>query len=253
MPLKIKIIPCLSDNYSYVCSDESKNAFVIDPSEFSPINNYLKKNELNLEYILNTHHHFDHVGGNIELKETYKAQVVGNIKDKNRIPEIDVCLKEEDVWKFHNYEAIIIDTPGHTIGHIAFYFKSEKVLFTGDTLFSLGCGRLFEGTAEMMWNSINKLRSLPDDTMIYCGHEYTESNAKFLNSIYNNELIVEKMNQLKEIRKSNIPSVPTTLSEEKKLNIFLQADNQEIKKILNMPTSSSKEVFKKLRSLKDNF
>ena len=253
MSLKIEIIPCLSDNYSYICSDENKNAFVVDPSEFDPISEHLTKNELNLEYILNTHHHFDHVGGNNQLKKIYGAQIVGNIKDKDRIPEIDICLKEKEMWTFRGHESKIIDTPGHTIGHIAFHFKSENALFTGDTLFSLGCGRLFEGTPEMMWNSICKLKLLPDETKIYCGHEYTESNAEFLNSIYVNDLIIEKIKQLKQLRKDNIPSIPTILSEEKKLNIFLQADNQEIKNILNMSTSSDEAVFTKLRSLKDNF
>jgi hydroxyacylglutathione hydrolase len=157
------------------------------------------------------------------------------------------------MWTFRGHESKIIDTPGHTIGHIAFHFKSENALFTGDTLFSLGCGRLFEGTPEMMWNSICKLKLLPDETKIYCGHEYTESNAEFLNSIYVNDLIIEKIKQLKQLRKDNIPSIPTILSEEKKLNIFLQADNQEIKNILNMSTSSDEAVFTKLRSLKDNF
>ena len=253
MSLEVAIISCLSDNYSYICSDENKNAFVVDPSEFGPINDYLIKKNLNLEYILNTHHHFDHVGGNIDLKNLYNAKVIGNIKDKNRIPEIDIYLADEDIWTFHGYETKIIDTPGHTVGHIVFHFKSENILFTGDTLFSLGCGRLFEGTPQMMWGSLKKLKSLPDETKIYCGHEYTENNAKFLNSIYVNNLLTEKINQLKKIRKNNVPSIPTTLSEEKKLNLFLQADKQEIKNILNMPLSSSEEVFTKLRSLKDNF
>ena len=173
MSLRVEIIPCRTDNYSYVCIDNENNAFVVDPSEFIPVDDFIKKNNLNLKYILNTHHHFDHVGGNIELKEKYGAKIVGNKNDKDRIPGIDICLMEGEFFKFNEYKAEIIDIPGHTIGHIAFHIQSENIVFTGDTLFSLGCGRIFEGTPEMMYQSLNKLKNLPENTRVYCGHEYT--------------------------------------------------------------------------------
>ena len=133
---------------------------------------------------LNTHHHFDHVGGNFELKEKYGCKIVGSKKDFERIPGIDIQVSEGDIWNFDEHNAQIIEIPGHTTGHIAFYFESLKLVFTGDTLFSLGCGRLFEGSPEMMWKSLTKLRDLPDETKIYCGHEYTLSNGNFISSIY---------------------------------------------------------------------
>ena len=179
----ISIIPCLNDNYSYICFDNKNDAFVVDPSEFKPVDEYISNNQLNLKYVLNTHHHFDHVGGNYELKQKYNCKVIGSKLDENRIPEVDILLKEGEKWKFKEDAAQIIEIPGHTTGHIAFYFSNQKIVFTGDTLFSLGCGRLFEGTPEMMWNSLQKLRNLPDDTKIYCGHEYTLNNALFTKSV----------------------------------------------------------------------
>jgi len=178
--MKIEIIKCLQDNYSYLIIDEeNQTACVIDPSESAPIINYLDNSKINLKFILNTHHHYDHVGGNIELKKKYNSKVVGFIGDKNRIPEIDISLEDNQIWKQDNFEAKIYHVPGHTSGHIAFHFFKEKKIFTGDTLFSLGCGRIFEGTHEQMYNSLKKIKSLPNDTEIYCGHEYTLQNSNF--------------------------------------------------------------------------
>ena len=251
--LKIIIVPCLNDNYAYICHDENNNAFVVDPSEFKPVNHCLESHNLNLKYILNTHHHFDHVGGNFELKEKYNCKIIGSRLDKDRIPQIDELLSDGDQWKFNNIVAQVIEIPGHTTGHIAFYFESEKAVFTGDTLFVLGCGRLFEGTPKMMWNSLKKLKSLPDDTRIYCGHEYTLSNAKFLQSVISNDLINKKIEDLKKLEITKTPSIPSTIKEEKKLNLFFQSDNDKLKLNLDMQDKSDEEIFAYLRNLKDNF
>ena len=178
--MKIKIIKCLQDNYSYLIIDESNNsACAIDPSESKPLIKFIEKKSLNLKFILNTHHHYDHVGGNKELKNKYNSKVIGFYGDKHRIPEIDISLKDREVWKHNNFEFKIFHVPGHTSGHICFHFYKQKILFTGDTLFSLGCGRIFEGTYKEMYQSINLIKSFPLETKIYCGHEYTLSNSKF--------------------------------------------------------------------------
>ena len=251
--LKIIIVPCLNDNYSYVCYDESNDAFVVDPSEFKPVNKCLEENNLNLKFVLNTHHHFDHVGGNSELKQKYGCKIVGSKLDEDRIPKIDILLKEGDHWNFKENTAQVIEIPGHTTGHIAFYFEDEKIVFTGDTLFALGCGRLFEGTPEMMWNSLKKLKKLPDNTKVYCGHEYTLSNAKFLQSVISNDLINKKIEELKKLELDKIPSIPSTIKEEKELNLFFQSDNDSLKLQLNMKDKTDEETFAYLRNLKDNF
>ena len=178
--MRVEIIPCLQDNYSYLIIDENNNsACVVDPGEAKPIVDYLKNKNIKLKYILNTHHHFDHIGGNEYLKKKFGSIVVGFKKDINRIPEIDVLLEDNQTWKAENFEAKIIHIPGHTSGHICFHFFQEKLVFTGDTLFSLGCGRIFEGTYKEMFESLNKIKSLPEETKVYCGHEYTLSNLKF--------------------------------------------------------------------------
>ena len=249
----ILIIKCLNDNYAYIYLNDKKEAFVVDPSEASPVIDTLEKNDLQLKYILNTHHHFDHIGGNFELKEKYNCKVVGSKKDRDRIPGIDIEISDGDYWSFKEHTAQIIEIPGHTSGHIAFYFKSLNAVFTGDTLFSLGCGRLFEGTPTMMWNSLKKLRALPDQTKIYCGHEYTLSNGKFINSIYPSEDMRLKIESLVELNEKNLPSIPSTIADEKKMNIFLKADDISLIKKLGLQGKSPEEVFGYIRELKDNF
>ena len=177
--MNVEIIKCLKDNYSYLITDSDRNSIVIDPSEADPIIKIVEKKELNLQFILNTHHHFDHIGGNDELKKKYSSEIVGFKKDKDRIPGIDISVSDNEVWKSGNFEAKIIYIPGHTSGHIAFYFYKNEILFSGDTLFSLGCGRVFEGTHEDMYNSLSKFKSLPPSTKVYCGHEYTYNNSLF--------------------------------------------------------------------------
>jgi hydroxyacylglutathione hydrolase len=239
--MKIEIIPCLKDNYSYLIIDEIKNnACVVDPSEPEPIIKYLDKNKINLKFILNTHHHYDHVGGNKKLKKKYDAKVIGYEKDKERIPEIDILVGDNEIWKSGNFEAKIIHVPGHTSGHISFYFYKDMVVFTGDTLFSLGCGRIFEGTYSQMFKSLNRFKQIPLDTKVYCGHEYTLQNSKFcFKHDCNNQKLKEKIIEIKKKLINNLPTIPSTIKEELECNIFLRSDNLE--------------TFSKLRDLKDNF
>ena len=239
--MKIQIIPCLKDNYSYLIIDEKKNiACVIDPGEAEPIIEYLENNNIKLKYILNTHHHYDHVGGNQKLKNKYGANVVGYKDDKDRIPEIDILVHDQQIWVYENFEAKILHIPGHTLGHICFYFYKENSVFTGDTLFSLGCGRIFEGTNSQMFNSLKKLKMLPADTKIFCGHEYTSQNSKFcIIHDKNNENLKIKIDNIETKLKKGLPTIPSTIKDELECNIFFRSDNLE--------------TFSKLRDLKDNF
>ena len=253
--LKIEIIPCLNDNYSYLLHDESANVVaIVDPADFDSCERIINKKYNNLDFILNTHHHLDHVGGNQKLKEKFKSKVLGFEFDKNRIPGIDIALKEKQNFKIGNAVFEVIFIPGHTKGHIAFYFKDEKIVFSGDTLFSLGCGKIFEGTHEQMFYSLDKLKNLPVDTMIYCGHEYTKRNLDFcLKYDSNNEYLIKKSNWINSKIRSKIPTIPVSIGEEKKTNIFLRCNNPSIKNALKLVNASEQEIFSKLRDLKDNF
>ena len=239
--MKVEVIPCLQDNYSYLIIDKINNtACVVDPSEAKPIINFVEKESINLKYILNTHHHFDHVGGNKDLKKKYNSTVIGYKNDSNRIPEIDVLLDDNQIWKAENFEAKIMHIPGHTTGHICFHFFKEKLLFTGDTLFSLGCGKLFEGTYEDMFKSLNKIKKLPIETKIFCGHEYTLQNSKFcIEHDPENINLKKKIKEIKKKLENSLPTIPSILKDEIECNIFLRAKNVE--------------SFSKLRDLKDNF
>tara|TARA_Y100000590_G_C15441588_1_gene909069 strand:+ start:99 stop:860 length:762 start_codon:yes stop_codon:yes gene_type:complete len=253
--MQIIPIPCLKDNYAYIIKDDkSKNIGVVDPSEAKPIISFLKKKNLNLKYILNTHHHFDHIGGNIELKKAYNAKIVGFYGDKHRIPGIDIAIKDNEQWIFGNSKVKILHIPGHTSGHICFFFIKEKIAFTGDTLFSLGCGRIFEGTHKQMLLSLNKIKSLPKETKIYCGHEYTYKNAEFCMKYDNENLdLIKQFQKIKKLRSENLPTIPTILEDELKLNIFLRCDQNDLKIKLNMQNQEDLEVFKKVRDFKDSF
>ena len=239
--MRVEIIPCLQDNYSYLIIDDSnKSACVVDPSEANPIINFLKNKNINLKYILNTHHHFDHIGGNKDLKKKFGSTVVGFKGDVERIPEIDILLEDNEIWKADNFIAKIFHIPGHTTGHICFHFFQEKLIFTGDTLFSLGCGKIFEGTYKQMFNSLNKIKSLPKETKIYCGHEYTLNNSKFCMTHDSNNLnLKNKIEIIKKQIKDGLPTIPSTIKDELDCNIFLRTNDLK--------------SFSKLRDLKDNF
>ena len=253
--MQIIPIPCLKDNYAYIINDiNSKTVGVVDPSEAQPIITFLKEKKLKLNYVLNTHHHFDHIGGNLELKKIYKAKIVGFDGDKHRIPGISIMLKNNEKWNFGNSTVKILHIPGHTLGHICFFFEKERVVFTGDTLFSLGCGRIFEGDHKQMLQSLNKIKKLPKDTMIYCGHEYSYKNAEFCIKYDNNNInLKNKFIKIKELRSKNLPTIPSSLEEELKSNIFLRCDQNELKTKLNMENCEDFKVFKKIRDLKDSF
>ena len=253
--MKITPIPCLKDNYAYIINNvSSKTVGVVDPSEAKPIISFLEKENIKLNYILNTHHHFDHIGGNIELKKKYNAKVVGFINDRHRIPGIDITVKNNEEWKFGNSVIKILHIPGHTLGHICFFLKNEKIAFTGDTLFSLGCGRIFEGSHEQMLSSLNKIKNFPKNTKIYCGHEYTYKNAEFCIKYDKDNVNLKKhFEKIKELRSVNAPTVPTSLEDELKSNIFLRCDQNDLKIKLNMQNQEDFKVFKKVRDLKDGF
>ena len=239
--MKIEIIKCLHDNYAYIIIDETTSlSIVVDPSESKPIIDYVEKNKINLKFILNTHHHFDHVGGNKELKKKYNLKVIGFEGDKNRIPEIDIALGDKEIWRSNNFETKIYHIPGHTSGHICYHFFKQNILFTGDTLFSLGCGRIFEGTYEEMFSSLQLIKSFPLHTKIYCGHEYTLNNSNFcINYDKENSALKDKIKLIKKKLDNNMSTMPTTIKEELECNIFLR--------------SKDVKSFSKLRDLKDKF
>jgi len=239
--MEVEIISCLKDNYSYLVIDKGNNsACVVDPSESEPIIEIIEKKKVNLKFILNTHHHYDHVGGNEILKKKFGAKIIAFKDDKNRIPFVDILLEDNEIWKNLNFEFKVFHIPGHTSGHICFYFYKDNIVFSGDTLFSLGCGRIFEGTYEQMYYSLNKFKELPKETKVYCGHEYTLQNSVFCATYdKNNDELNKKILEVKSKRDRNLPTIPSTIGEELACNIFLRAKNLK--------------DFSKLRDLKDNF
>jgi hydroxyacylglutathione hydrolase len=253
--LKVNIIPCLRDNYSYIIEYTINNTVVaIDPSEFKPIDNFIKKKFNKIDFIMNTHHHFDHTGGNLELKKKYNCKIVGSLQDEKRIPGMDIKLQHNDIFKFGNIEFKIIFVPGHTIGHICFYSSNEKIIFTGDTLFSMGCGRVFEGSHSQMLESLKEIKSLPKTTKIYCGHEYTKKNLDFcLELESDNHFLKEKKKWINLRIDKKEPTLPVTIEDELNTNIFLRCNVPSVKKSLGMKNSPEVEIFKKLRDLKDSF
>lgn len=255
MPLTVDLIPCLTDNYAYLLYDPADGlCAVVDPSEAAPVKRVLAARSLTLTHILNTHHHFDHTGGNIPLKQEFGAVVVGPEKDRERIPAIDVGVDESAPWQFGSHMARILEIPAHTRAHIAFVFKGEGIAFTGDTLFAMGCGRLFEGTPQMMWSSLSKLMQLADDTRVYCGHEYTQSNGRFALTVEpNNAALQARMHEVDGKRAQGAPTIPSTIGLEKETNPFLRPNSPEIRRTLAMEDAGDVGVFAELRRRKDNF
>ena len=224
MSLTITLIPVYRDNYAYLIQSAAGDAAIVDPGEAKPVLDYISAHNIKLSYILNTHHHWDHTTGNKEVANATGAKIVGPAAEEDKIGKLDIGLKDGDVFDLFGYKFNIIHTPGHTHGHICFYCADEKIIFTGDTLFSMGCGRLSEGTAEELFDSMNKLRPLPDDVLIYCGHEYTENNGNFALSITpDNSDIIARLDEVKALRAQGKPTLPSAMGVEKKTNIFLMA------------------------------
>jgi hydroxyacylglutathione hydrolase len=227
MPLTVEAIPCLSDNYAWLLRDEASGAIALcDPSEAGPPARAVAALGGRLDLILLTHHHGDHIGGVPELQARFGARVVGGAADAHRLPPLDQALRPGEAVALGESRATVIDTPGHTRGHIAYHFGPENVLLCGDTLFSLGCGRLLEGTAAEMFRSLQALAALPPETLVCCGHEYTESNARFALTVEPDNADLQAMAQAaRAARTAGRPTVPTTLAQERAANPFLRAPN----------------------------
>lgn len=253
--LEIEIIPALNDNYIYLIHDPVTNeTAVVDPAQAEPVLERLAIKNWTLNYILNTHHHWDHVDGNRELKDQTGCTVIGSAYDKARIPAIDICVDENSKLSLGTHAIQVIETPGHTLGHVVYYFADDMALFCGDTLFSLGCGRLFEGSAEQLWQSLQKLKKLPPETRIYCAHEYTEVNALFAQKVeQDNAELLRFKNKVRDLRAQNLPSLPSLLAEELACNPFLREHSPSIQQYVCGENASALEVFSALRRLKDSF
>ncbi len=255
MPLQIEHVLCLNDNYVWLLREPASGAVAaVDPSEAGPVRRRLDELGWRLTHILNTHHHGDHTGGNLELKQMTGCTIVGPRADRERIPGIDVAVGEGETYRFGNESAHVFDVPGHTRGHIAFWFPDSDALFCGDTLFAIGCGRLFEGTPSQMWNSLTKLRGLPPTTRVYCAHEYTQSNARFALAIDpDNAALKTRAARVDALRAKGLPTVPATLAEECRTNPFLRADDADFARRLGLDPRDPVAVFAEIRARKDKF
>jgi hydroxyacylglutathione hydrolase len=260
MSFTIDILPALADNYIYLVSDSDLGlAMVVDPGDADVVLPVLRERDLYLTLILDTHHHEDHTGGGLKLQKEYGAAIIGPDKERSRINGMSRGIGGGDAITFSTLRANVIETHGHTAGHIAFYFPKIKALFCGDALFSLGCGRLIEGTAAEMWAGLCALKNLPDDTLVYCGHEYTEANAKFALALDgNNEELKARSAEVTALRKQRKPTLPVTLGVEKRTNPFLRLDEPEFQKVLakkGLPVADTDPaaIFGLLRSAKDRF
>lgn len=253
--LEIVQIPVLQDNYLYLIHDPaSGNTAIVDPAVEDPVVAELDKHGWTLTHILNTHHHWDHTGANLALKERYGLTVIGPKADKDRIPGIDVCVDEGDTVSLGQHRADVYFVPGHTSGHIAYHFAEADALFCGDTLFSMGCGRLFEGTPKQMWDSISKLMRLPDETRIFCAHEYTTANGNFALSVEpKNAALIARMAEVTNLRAEDKPTVPTTMALEKSINPFMRPMSEEIQQNVNLAGAALADVFAEVRKRKDSF
>lgn len=253
--LDIHILPALQDNYIYLIRDPETDAVgVVDPGDAAPVLAFLEGQGWRLTHILNTHHHADHVGGNRVLRERYGCPVIGPAGDADRIAELTHPVREGDTVDFGRFVAQVLEVPGHTRAHIAFWMAGAPAVFCGDTLFALGCGRLFEGTPAQMWASLLKLRALPDDTSVYCGHEYTQSNARFALSIDpDNPDLQRRAREIDARRAQGMPTIPSTIGQEKATNPFLRADDPVIQRAVGLPGADPVQVFAEIRGRKDRF
>jgi hydroxyacylglutathione hydrolase len=255
MPAETRLFTCLSDNYGVLLHDSETGATAsIDAPEAAPIEAALKATGWKLTDILVTHHHHDHTGGIQALKDKYKCRVVAPVANGAAIPAVDETVREGDTVKVGNLVANIIETPGHTLDHITYWFHQDKLAFVGDTLFSIGCGRVIEGNAEMMWQSLLKLRDLPDDTQFFCGHEYTDANIRFAKTVEpNNAALTARAAEVTRLLGAGKPTIPATIGAEKAANPFLRADNADVAKSVGLAGSPAWKVFAEIRERKNKF
>jgi hydroxyacylglutathione hydrolase len=255
MPLEIVTVPCLSDNYAFLAHDpDSGDTALVDVPEAGPILSALSDRAWRLTQVLLTHHHADHVQGLEEVLAQHDARVVGAAADRHRLPALDTAVAEGDTVKIGAETGHVIDVSGHTVGHIAFHFPDSKAVFTADSLMALGCGRLFEGTAPQMWESLSKLAALPDDTVVYSGHEYTKANGAFAMTIEpDNPDLISRVRDIAEKRAANQPTVPSTLALERSTNPFLRATVPSVQASVGLSGADPAEVFAEIRSRKDRF
>jgi hydroxyacylglutathione hydrolase len=250
--LQIEQFFCRSDNFGVLVHDpESGLTASIDAPAEAPILEALERTGWTLSHILTTHHHADHVEANLALKNRFGVEIIG---PEGKIPGIDRTVGDGDSFRFGAFDVEVIATPGHTLDHICYYFPQAGTAFTADTLFALGCGRIFEGTAPQMHNSLGRLAALPDDTTIYCGHEYTLANARFALTVDpDNEALLQRAREIETLRADDKATLPTTLGLEKRTNPFLRASDRGIRKVLGMENADDVAVFAEIRRRKDNF
>ncbi len=244
--MRIITIPCLTDNYAYLIDAGDGSCAVVDPSEAEPVRSALAREGLRLTHIVNTHHHGDHTGGNLDLKAEFGARVVGPARENGRIPGLDLAVSEATGWQFAGRAVQVMDVPGHTLGATTYVIEGNA--FTGDTLFSCGCGRVLEGDPGMMWSSLNKLMTLPDETMLWCGHEYTEKNASFALELEPDYQALRLFIQVvRQARSAGRPTMPSTMKLEKLVNPMLRAEAPGLRKALGLEAASDLEVFTEVR------
>ena len=255
MTLLVHQFACLDDNYGYLLHDPRTGATAsIDTPEVEPINRALQERGWSLTHILNTHHHFDHAGGNEALKAQWQCKVIGAANDAARIPGIDVLVSDGEQFEFGDCTLTVLEVPGHTSGHIAFYCAEESMAFVGDTLFALGCGRLFEGSAAQMTESLSKLMALPDETLVYCAHEYTQANAAFAVTVEpHNEALLRRVEEIAALRAEGRPTVPTTIGLERATNPFVRTQSVDLQQTLDLVGAAPVAVFAETRKRKDHF
>jgi hydroxyacylglutathione hydrolase len=253
MHAQTHLFPCLQDNYGVLLHDPDSGATAaIDAPEAAPVEAALTEMGWRLTDILVTHHHADHTGGIAELKARHRCRVVAPHGEAAKIPLVDETVRENDKVRVGSLEARVLETPGHTAGHISYVFPADKLAFVGDTLFSIGCGRVIEGTPEMMWQSLLKLRALPDDTRIFCGHEYTQANIRFAKTIEPaNAALAAREKKVEMLRAVRQPTIPSTLGEEKAANPFLRADLPEVAKSVGLAGQPAWKVFAEIRERKN--